>query len=74
MNEILEKYNQLSPDLQKQVNDFLDFMLEKYKVEKAFDMKSWKNKILNISTWTDEDVKAFDEGRQHFSQWKVEEW
>ena len=74
MNEILEKYNQLSPDLQKQVNDFLDFMLEKHKDEKAFDMKSWKNKILNVSTWTNEDIKEFDAVRQHFSQWKVEEW
>ncbi|WP_373521517.1 hypothetical protein [Aquiflexum sp.] len=74
MNDILEKYNQLSPDYQKQVNDFLDFILDKSKDDKSFEMKNWKNKILNISTWTDEDIKSFDEVQQHFNQWKVKEW
>lgn len=74
MNDILIKYNTLSPDIQKEVNDFLDFMLSKYNGKKIFDIKSWKNKIKNVSTWTDEDIKVFEEGRQQFNQWKTEEW
>jgi hypothetical protein len=74
MNELLEKYNKLSPDFQKQVDDFLDFLLLKYKGEKAFDIKVWKNKVKNVSAWTDEDIKSFEEAKQYFSQWKIEEW
>ena len=74
MNDILTKYNTLSPDLQKEVNDFLDFMLSKYKGKKGFDIKAWKKKIRNISIWADEDLKAFEEGRQRFNKWKPEEW
>lgn len=74
MNDLLVKYNTLSPDIQKEVNDFLDFMLSKHKGKKIFDIKSWKNKIKNVSTWADEDIKAFEEGQQQFNQWKNEEW
>jgi len=72
MNDILLKYNTLSPEVQKEVNDFLDFMLSKDK--KILDIKSWKSKIKNISTWTVEDIKTIEEGRQRFNQWKTEEW
>ena len=44
MDDIMLKYETLSPDIQKEVNDFLDFMLLKYKGERVFDMKSWKAK------------------------------
>lgn len=74
MNELLIKYNTLSPDIQKEVNDFLDFMLSKYKGKSVFDMKGWKAKIKNVSTWTEEDSKLFEENRQQFNQWKSEEW
>jgi len=74
MNDILLKYNTLSPDIQKEVNDFLDFMLSKYNGKKMFDIKSWKSKIKNVSTWTEEDIKVLEEGRQHLNQWKTEEW
>jgi hypothetical protein len=74
MNDLLLKYNSLSPDIQKEVNDFLDFMLSKYKGQGSFDIKSWKAKIKNVSTWTEEDVQIFEENRQHFQQWKSEEW
>lgn len=74
MNDILVKYSTLSPDIQQEVSDFLDFMLSKHKGKKIFDIKSWKTKIKNVSTWTDEDINAFEEGRQHLNQWKTEKW
>ncbi|MEO1096396.1 MAG: hypothetical protein AAFX57_01415 [Bacteroidota bacterium] len=74
MNDLLVKYNSLSPDVQKEVDDFLDFMLSKYKGTGTFDMKRWKVKIKNISTWSEEDVKTFEENRQQFNQWKSEKW
>lgn len=74
MNELLAKYNTLSPQGKQEVNDFLDFILSKNQNKPSFDMKSWKEKIKNISTWTEEDIKAYDENSQLFNQWKTEEW
>ena len=74
MNELLAKYNTLSPQGQQEVNDFLDFILSKYQNKLSFDMKAWKEKIKSVSTWPEEDIKAFDENNQLFNQWKTEEW
>lgn len=74
MNELLAKYNTLSPQEQQEVNDFLDFILSKHQNKPSFDMKAWKEKIKNISSWTEEEIKAFDENSQLFNQWKTEEW
>ena len=48
MNDLLLKYNTLSPGLQKEVNDFLEFMLQKQERKRGFDMEKWKAKIKNI--------------------------
>ena len=74
MHEILEKYNALSPERQREVNDFLDFMLSKSKDKKLIDMKSWKEKIKGVSVWSAEDVKVFEENRKLFNQWTTEKW
>ena len=78
MNDLLVKYNTLSPEGQQEgqqeVNDFLDFMLSKYKDKKLFKMQSWKEKIKTVSVWSEEDVKVFEENSKLFNQWKAEEW
>lgn len=74
MNDLIFKYNTLSPEIQKEVNDFLDFMLMKYKGKTAFGMKTWKAKIMNISTWTKDEIQIFEENRQQFDQWKAKIW
>lgn len=74
MDDLIRKYNTMSPELQKEVNDFVDFIINKSKRDKTFDMKIWKNKIKNLSTWTKEDIKEYEYGRKQFKQWKIEEW
>ncbi|MEM9339878.1 MAG: hypothetical protein AAGA66_14170, partial [Bacteroidota bacterium] len=68
------KYNMLSPTVQQEVNDFLDFVLTKHKGEKAFDMKVWKSKIKNVSVWSPADIQMIEESRDQFKDWKTEEW
>jgi hypothetical protein len=74
MHELLTKYNTLSPQGKQEVNDFLDFMLSKYQDKKPFDIKAWKEKIKEVSVWSEEDVKVFEENSKIFNQWKTEEW
>lgn len=70
----MTKYLSLSPDKQKEVDDFVDMILSKEGKPKAFDMKKYRAKIKDISTWTEADIKIFEENRVHFSDWKPEVW
>lgn len=74
MNNLLAKYQTLSPDVQREVNDFLEFVLAKYKDKKLFNMKAWKKKIKKVSTWSDEDLLVFEDNSKLFSQWKAKKW
>jgi hypothetical protein len=74
MNDLLVKYNALPLEGQKEVDDFLDFMLRRHKGKQNFDMKIWKEKIKTVSVWSEEEIKIFDDSKKYFSQWKPEEW
>ena len=37
-------------------------------------ISDYKKKILSVSTWTDSDLKNFDDNQKLFNQWRVEEW
>ena len=74
MAEITLKYNLLNKTAKKEVLDFMDFLLSKQKKNKKKEISSYKKKILNVSTWTDSDLKIFQESRGLFNQWKIDEW
>lgn len=74
MSELLAKYRTLTPETQRQVDDFIDFMLAKDRAKKPFDMKAWKEKIKSVSVWSEEDIAIFEENRKLFNQWKSPEW
>jgi len=73
MTEVQLKYQKLDPLAQKEVDDFIDFLLSK-KTEKKFDMESYQQKLLKVSTWSEEDVKVFEENAKLFNKWTIEEW
>jgi len=35
---------------------------------------NYRQKLLNVSIWTDDDLKAFEDGKQGFNNLKAEEW
>lgn len=74
MSDIVVKYNRLNKTARQEVNDFMDFLLSKQKSEKPNFLATYKNKILRVSTWTDSDLKIFDQNQQLFNQWRVQEW
>jgi hypothetical protein len=74
MSDIVVKYNSLNKIARQEVNDFMDFLLSKQKTNKLNFLTPYKNKILNVSIWSDADLKIFDENQQLFNQWRVQEW
>ena len=74
MNELLIKYEALDTMLQKQVLDFIDYLLSMEVANKTVNMTSYKKKILNVSTWSKDDVKIFNENTKYFNQWDIAEF
>ncbi len=74
MSEIVYKYNRLDKIARQELNDFMDFLLSKQKKDKHIALTTYKNKILNVSVWSDIDLKIFEENQKLFSNWKIQEW
>lgn len=74
MNDIVVKYNRLNRTARQEVDDFMDFLLSKQKTDKPKLLANYRSKILNVSIWSDSDLKIFDENQKLFNQWRVQEW
>ena len=74
MTDIILKYNLLNKTGKKEVSDFMDFLLSRQKRNKSDTISTYKKKILNVSTWSDSDLKVFEVNSKHFKQWGVQQW
>lgn len=73
MNDISIKYNLLNKTAKQEIADFIDFLLTKNKKEvKKATLSNYKKKILQVSVWTEKDLKIFDNNKKLMGQWKVE--
>lgn len=72
MTDLVLKYNALNKTAQKQVNDFMDFLLSKQKNYKS--NVNYKSRILSVSTWSDSDLEIFKNNQTLFNSWQIEEW
>jgi site-specific recombinase XerD len=73
MADIQLKYNLLDAASKKEVNDFVDFLLNKKK-KKTESISSYKKKILKVSSWTDEDIAKIEEAQKHMNNWTPLQW
>ncbi|MCF8374447.1 MAG: hypothetical protein K9H64_22690 [Bacteroidales bacterium] len=65
MNEFQIKYELLDARQQKQVRDFVDFLCSKKNSVKPFNMPAYKKRILNVSTWTEEETGIFNKNAKY---------
>lgn len=73
---IFKKFELLDAEGQKQLLDFLDFLLLKQKEKHSleFNYQVYRDQILSIGNWTDQDVELIEKASTHFNQWQVQEW
>ena len=64
MSDFQLKYEKLDPLSKREVDDFIDFLLQKT-AKKEFDMTEYRKRILDIPTWAEEDVKEFEVNTKH---------
>ena len=76
MGEILSKFELLDTQGKQQLLDYLDFLLSKKDKKKSekFNYQAYRERILVLSIWSDEDLTAVQEVRQNLNNLKVQEW
>lgn len=74
MNEVLVKYEALDTFMQKRALEFLDYLLWTKDTVETVNMSEYKKRILNISTWSEDNIKIFDENAKRFNQWYIAEF
>ncbi|MGM9507639.1 hypothetical protein ACS5NO_07925 [Larkinella sp. GY13] len=74
MKDLLGKYTQLSDEHQKEVIDFVNFLLHKQEKTVQFDMDAYRKKILSVSVWSDQDLTPILEAKDQIDNWKPSEW
>ena len=70
IDSITFKLQVLSDEARNEVYDFIDFLISRGKVKKK---KIDKSKLLDFSTWTEEDIQAIENIGKELSRWKIEE-
>ena len=66
---ILQKFKILPENAKKEVSDFIDFLIQKKKpVKKKLD----KKKLLEISCWDEESIKAIENAGKEINKWQPE--
>lgn len=74
MSELEIKYNLLDSVLQRQVLEFIDFLVSSKNIAKQQNLSSYKKKIAKTSIWSKQDVANLNENMKQINQWKIEEW
>ena len=75
MADITLKYSLLNNNARKEVNDFLDFLLQKQREKRSNSFSTYKKKILGVTTWSDSDIEVFNMNEKLFnSSWRPEKW
>ncbi len=73
MDNIALKYDLLDNSGKAQVRALIDFLFSKSKASKE-PLSAIRENLLQVSTWSEEDVRVFDETRQMMNNMKPGEW
>lgn len=68
MSELLLKYNALDDMLQKEVLDFIDFLLYRKNSAKNVSLSEFKKNILEISTWSEDDISLISSASKYMNK------
>ena len=72
MNDLIQTYNQLSDTQQKQLIAFANLLLLRQKAKQSTgNLTDWKDRITKVSTWSEEDIKVFEQNAKHLNEWNM---
>lgn len=69
LDALTQKYEALADQDKKTVFDFIDFLSQKRKPKKK---KIDRKKLLEVSCWNDDDIKAIEDAGKFINKWQPE--
>lgn len=69
LDAVIQKFEILPDSAKREVADFIDFLLQKSFSRKK---KPDKKMLLDISQWTEEDIKAIEDAGKGINKWQLE--
>lgn len=69
LDAVIQKFEILPESAKREVADFIDFLLQKRFSRKK---KTDKKMLLEISQWTEEDIKAIEDAGKEINKWQLE--
>lgn len=72
--DITYKYSLLNKLAKQEVDDYIDFLLQKARKRRKSTNSSYRDKILTVSTWSESDLKVYEENKNLFNNWNIDEW
>ena len=74
MTDILRKYKLLDKSAKRELEDFLDALINKKSTTANKKNTKYRDNLLQISTWSEEDINLFIKNQSLLYNWEVEEW
>ena len=74
MTDILRKYKLLDKSAKRELEDFLDALINKKSTTANKKNTKYRDNLLQISTWSEEDINLFIKNQSLLYNWDVEEW
>ena len=74
MTDILRKYKLLDKSSRKELEKFLDDLISKGSASSGQSKTKYRNKLLQVSTWSQDDINLLIQDQSLFKNWNVEEW
>ncbi len=66
---LVNRFEILPEQAKKEAYDFIEFLIEKKAQKKK---KIDKRKLLEVSCWSEDDIKAVEEAGKALNQWEIE--
>lgn len=74
MDEFVVKLGMLEPFKRQELLDFLEFLLNKQTKEREGQFKTYKERILQVSVWNEDDIAELETSSKKLNQWPAPEW
>lgn len=66
--------SEVPPHIRHQVADFIEFLLQKYPSSESVAAGSYRERLMQVSVWSEAEVKAMADAEDYLNQWKPASW
>lgn len=74
MSDVIYKFSLLNNQARKKTLLYMDKLLNEQKKQVDSNPNSYREKILGVSVWNDEEINDLTNNQKHFQIWEIPKW